>query len=59
MIISHDKFNDNYSIINLTWEEMKQLVVCLDSAPLPIKRIFHSLVRDITIENNSNRKENK
>ena len=57
MIISHDKINDNYSIINLTWEEMKQLGTCLDSAPLPIKRVFYPLIKDITIENKHNRKE--
>lgn len=57
MIISHDESNDSYSIINLTWEELKNIGICIDSAPLPLKRMFYSLVKDIAIENNYNRKE--
>lgn len=47
MLLVHDVTNNSYDIINLTKEEIIELSNSFDYFPLPQKRIFYRLKKDI------------
>ena len=47
MTIAHDTLNDKYDIIELTKEELSEIGEVLDHCPLPLKRDFYGLKKDI------------
>ena len=47
MPIAHDTLNDKYDIIELTKEELSEIGEVLDHCPLPLKRNFYGLKKDI------------
>jgi len=47
MSIAHDTLNDKYDIIELTKEELLGIGEIIDYCPLPLKRNFYGLKKDI------------
>lgn len=47
MSISHNTLNDKYGIIELTKEELLEIGEIIDYCPLPLKRNFYGLKKDI------------
>lgn len=47
MSIAHDTLNDKYDIIKLTKEELLGIGEIIDYCPLPLKRNFYGLKKDI------------
>lgn len=47
MTIAHDTLNDRYDIIELTKEELSEIGEVFEYCPLPLKRIFYGLKKDI------------
>lgn len=47
MTVAHDTLNDKYGIIELTKEELLEIGEVLDHCPLPLKRNFYALKKDI------------
>ena len=47
MTVAHDSLNDKYAIVELTKEELSEIGEMIDYCPLPLKRIFYGLKKDI------------
>ena len=47
MTIAHDTLNNKYDIIELTKEELSEIGEVLDYCPLPLKRNFYGLKKNI------------
>ncbi len=47
MTVAHDSLDDKYGIIGLTKEEFSEIGEIIDYCPLPLKRNFYGLKKDI------------
>jgi len=47
MTIAHDSLGDKYGIIGLTKEELSEIGEMINYCPLPLKRNFYGLKKDI------------
>lgn len=49
MTVAHDSLNDKYAIVELTKEELSEIGEMINYCPLPLKRNFYRLKKDIDI----------
>jgi hypothetical protein len=47
MTVAHDTLNDKYDIVELTKEELSEIGEMINYCPLPLKRKFYGLKKDI------------